>query len=166
MDPPTTAAFSVAAARALQQETAPFVLELDVVATSHSAPVLTASSGSRPGVVPGTAAGCVVTVGVTAFGPGPAAGPGADREFELVPAAGDLLPAGATLARNSTTPSDSPASNMATRTPSGAGIVGPAALVETEAVVAVVVALPHKRHFGPGGRIGSRTTLSRLCIRS
>lgn len=146
--PPTTAAFPVAAARALQQETAPFVLELDVVAASHSAPVLAASSESRPGA----AAGCVVTVGVTAVGPGAAAGPGPDREFELVPAAGDLLPAGAALAGDSTMPSDCPAPDMAARTPSGAGAGGPAALVEAEAVLGVGVALPHKRHFGPGWR--------------
>ena len=149
--PPTTAAFPVAAARALQQETAPFVLELDVVAASHSASVLAASSEGRPGVGPGAAAGRVAAVGVTAVGPG-AAVPGADREFEIVPAAGDLLPAGAALAGDSTMPSDCPAPDMAARKQSGAGAAGPAALVEAEAVLAVAVALPHKRHFGQGWR--------------
>ena len=117
------------------------LLEHDVVAASHSAPVLATSSESRPGVEPG-----------------------ADREFELVPAAGDLLPAGGALAGDSTTPSDCPVPDMAARTPSAAGAVGPAVLVEQEAVLGVAVALPHKRLSAQfGARIGSGTTLSRLC---
>jgi hypothetical protein len=108
------------------------VLELDDVAAG---PVLAAASERRPGAAAG-----------------PGAGPGADPGFELVPAAGVPLPVGAAPAGDSTTPSNCPALDMAARTPLAAGVVEPAALVETEAVLGVGVALPHKRHFGPGWR--------------
>lgn len=149
--PPTTASFAAAAAGALQQETAPSVLVLVVVVVA--APVLAAASGWRPGAGPGAAAGWVVTVGVTAVGRGAVAGPGVDPDFELVPAAGVPLPVGAAPAEDSTAPSNCPAPDMAARTPSGDVVVGPAALVETEAVLGVGVALPHTRHFGPGWRV-------------
>jgi hypothetical protein len=153
--PSTSRAFVPAAAaaavprRAFQQANATSVLELDVVAAPHSASVLEAEIG------PGAAAGCTVTVGVgvTVAGLGAAAGSGADPEFEFVPAEGGPLPVGV-APEDSTVPSNCPALDMAARTPSGAGVVGPVALVATEAVLGVEaafgVALPHKRHFDLG----------------
>ena len=139
---------------ALQRASVTPALELEVVvAAPHSASVLEAvfERGAETGS--GAAVGSAATVGVTAVGLGAAAGSGADREFESVPAEGELLLVGAV-------PGDStmgwvqncPAlDKAAARTPSGAGVVGPVELVaETEAVLgveaAIGIALPHKRH--------------------
>lgn len=87
-------------------------------------------------------------------GVGAAAGSGPDPKLEFVPIAGEPLP----VPGDSTLPSDCPAPDMAARTPSGAEIVGPVALVATEAVLgaeaASGVALPHKTHFDLGRRAG------------
>jgi hypothetical protein len=142
------------------------VLELDVVAAPHSASVLEAAfewrsetgrAANEAETGPGAAAERAVTVVVTVVGPGVAAGSGADPEFELVPAEGVPLPVEAAPG-DSKLASNYPAPDMAARTPSGAGVVGPVVHVATEAVLGVEaafgVALPHKRHFDLGCHAG------------
>ena len=135
----------------LQQANATPVLQLDVVVAAPSA------SDPGPETGPGAVAGSAVVVTVTAVGLEAAAGFGADSEFEFVPAEGEPLPVEC-VPGNSKVPSDCPAPDMVASTPSGIVVVGPVALVVTEAVLgveaAIGVALPHKRHFDQDWRVG------------
>jgi hypothetical protein len=107
----------------------------------------------------GFAAGRAVVVGVTAVGPGPAAGPGADPDLEMVsaPAAGEPLLV-VIASEDSTMAASCPVADMAARTPSGAGVVEFVALVVMEAAleveVAFGVAAQHKRHSAQDRRAG------------
>lgn len=106
----------------------------------------------------GFAAGRAVVVGATAVGPGPAAGPGADPDLEMVsaPTAGERLLV--VIASEDSTMPASCLADMAARTPSGAGVVEFVALVVMEAAleveVAFGVAAQHKRHSAQDRRAG------------
>lgn len=111
------------------------MLELDVV----SAPLFEAAFECRPETGQGAVAGCAVTVGVLLAGPGAAAGSGSEPAFDFVPVEGERRPVGA-VPEDSTMPPNHPAPDMAPRTPSGTGVVGPVAVVGTDAELLVEAA--------------------------